>query len=112
MSAEYIPSRGDIVKLDIGTEDAGQAEKQKRNMLVVSQKAYNEKTGFALFCPVKNKSKGYPFEVAIPEDSKVKGIILADQVKSLNWKTRNAEFICKLQNEKMSDVIARLSTLI
>lgn len=112
MSAEYIPSRGDIVKLDIGTEETGQAEKPKRNMLVISPKSYNEKTGLALFCPVKNKSKGYPFEVVIPEDSKVKGIILSDQVKSLNWKSRNAEFICKLQDEKISDVIARLSTLI
>jgi mRNA interferase MazF len=112
MSTEFIPSRGDIVRLDAGTENAEQQEKQKRNMLVVSLKSYNEKTGLALFCPVKNKSKGYPFEVAIPEDSKVTGIIVADQVKSLNWKNRNAEFVCRLQDEKITEVLSKLNTLL
>jgi len=112
MSTEYTPARGDIVKLDVAPDESGLPEKQKRNMLVISPKAYNEKTGLALFCPVKNKAKGYPFEVEIPEDSKVKGIILSDQLKSLNWKNRNAEFVCKLQDEKIADVISRLSTLI
>ncbi|MBI5402856.1 MAG: type II toxin-antitoxin system PemK/MazF family toxin [Ignavibacteriae bacterium] len=111
MSTDYIPSRGDIVRLDTGTENPLQQDRLKRNMLVVSPKAYNEKTGFALFCPVKNKSKGYPFEVTIPEDSKAKGFILSDQVKSLNWKNRNTEFICRLQEEKLNDVIAKLRTL-
>jgi mRNA interferase MazF len=112
MSSEYIPGKGDIVRLQIGFEEPGEQEKQKRSMLVISPKAYNEKTGFALFCPVKNKTRNYPFEVVIPEDSKVKGIILADQVKSLNWEKRNAEFICKLQEEKLTEVISKLSTLI
>jgi mRNA interferase MazF len=112
MSIEYVPGRGDIIRLDIGLDETEQQEKQKRNMLVISPKAYNEKTGFALFCPVKNKTKNYPFEVMIPEDSKIKGIILADQVKSLNWKNRNSEFICRLQEEKLNEVISKLSTLI
>ena len=109
---DYIPCRGDIVTLVVAPEESGQPEKQKRNMLVISPKAYNEKTGSALFCPIKNKTRNYPFEVVIPEDSKVKGIILADQVKSLNWKMRNAEFVCKLQDEKFSEVISKLNTLI
>jgi mRNA interferase MazF len=112
MSIDYIPGKGDIVRLEIGSEEPGETEKQKRSMLVISPKAYNEKTGLALFCPVKNKTRNYPFEVVIPEDSKAKGIILTDQVKSLNWKNRNAEFLCKLQEEKFNDVISKLSTLI
>lgn len=112
MSTIYIPSRGDLVRLDAGPENSEQQEKQKRIMLVVSPKAYNEKTGLALFCPVKNKSKGYPFEVTIPEDSKVSGIIVADQAKSLNWKNRNAEFLCRLQDEKITEVLSKLSTLL
>ena len=109
---DYVPCRGDLVTLDVAPEESGQSEKQKRNMLVISPKAYNEKTGLAIFCPVKNKTKNYPFEVIIPEDSKVKGIILVDQVKSLNWKLRNAEFICKLKDEKFGEVISKLSTII
>lgn len=112
MSGDYIPGKGDIVRLETGSEETGGTEKQKRSMLVISPKAYNEKTGFALLCPVKNKTRNYPFEVVIPEDSNIKGIILADQVKSLNWKNRNAEFQCKLQEEKFSEVISKLSTLI
>jgi len=111
MNSDYIPCKGDIVKLDSASGEDGLLERPRRNMLVLSPKSYNEKTGLALFCPIKNKTKGYPFEVIIPEDSKVKGVILADQVKSLSWKNRNAEFICKLQDEKFGEVTARLSTL-
>ncbi|MCX6163977.1 MAG: type II toxin-antitoxin system PemK/MazF family toxin, partial [Ignavibacteriae bacterium] len=73
---------------------------------------YNGKTGFAIICPIKGKVKDYPFEVVIPEDSKIKGVILADQIKSLNWKIRNAEFICKLTDGKFSEVISKLLTLL
>jgi mRNA interferase MazF len=109
MSSNYIPERGDIVRLDLENID-GQPE--RKQALVISPVEYNKKTGLALFCPVKLKVKGYPFEVEIPEDLKAKGIILADQVKSLNWKIRNAELICKLPEDKISDVISKLSTLI
>jgi mRNA interferase MazF len=112
MSSNYIPDRGDIIKLDIELSEPGKTQSEKRNALVISPKIYNEKTGLALFCPIKNKSKGYPFEVLIPEDSKIKGIILSDQLKSLNWKARNAEYICKLSTEKFSEVISKLRTLI
>jgi mRNA interferase MazF len=112
MSSNYIPDRGDIIKLDIELSEPGKAQAEKRNALVISPKAYNEKTGLAIFCPIKNKSKGYPFEVLIPENSKIKGIILSDQLKSLNWKARNAEYICKLSAEKFPEVISKLKTLI
>lgn len=111
MNPDYIPCKGDIVKLDSASEENGLSGRPKKNLLVLTPKSYNEKTGLALFCPVKNKSKGYPFEVIIPEDSKIKGVILADQVKSLNWNIRNAEFVCKLKDEKFAEVVARLSSL-
>ena len=72
-----------------GHEQAG-----RRPALVVSPSAYNEKIGLALLCPITNQVKGYPFEVALPKGTGVSGVILADQIKSLDWKSRNAEFNC------------------
>jgi mRNA interferase MazF len=112
MSSNYIPDRGDIVRVDTGVIDSDKEQSEKREALVISPKAYNEKVGLALFCPIKNKVKGYPFEVLIPEDSKIKGVVLSDQLKSLNWKNRNSEYVCKLSGEVFSEVISKLNTLI
>ena len=112
MSSNYIPKRGDIVWLVFETGDLSPEQAERKQALVISPVEYNKKTGMALFCPVKLKVKGYPFEVVIPDDLKTKGIILADQVKNLNWKIRNAEYICTLPDEKFSEVISKLSTLI
>jgi mRNA interferase MazF len=60
---------------------------------------------------VTSQVKGYPFEVAIPTGFKLSGVILADQVKSLDWRVRNAEFICKLRPETMSEITGKLATL-
>lgn len=112
MSSNYIPSKGDIVWLDLENIETDREQSGKRQALVISSAEYNRKTGLALFCPVKTKVKGYPFEVVIPDNLKTEGVILADQVKSLNWKIRNAEYICKLPDEKISETISKLITLI
>lgn len=112
MSTNYIPDRGDIVWLDLSLDESAPEQKERKPVLVISPKTYNGKTGLAIICPVKGKVKDYPFEVIIPEDSKIKGVVLADQVKSLNWKNRNAEFICKLDDGKFSEVVSKLLTLL
>jgi mRNA interferase MazF len=112
MSLNYIPERGDIVWLDLSSDESVQEPGERKSVLVISPKTYNGKTGLAIICPIKGKVKDYPFEVIIPEDSKIKGVILADQVKSLNWKTRNAEFICKLADGKFSEVVSKSLTLL
>jgi len=112
MKLNYVPNKGDLVQIDVLNSDSSQIQMEKKNALVISPKSYNEKTGLALFCPIKNKTKGYPFEVLIPDESKIKGIILADQLKSMNWKMRNAEFICKLPDDKINEVISKISALI
>lgn len=107
----YIPDSGDIVWLTFDPQ-AGHEQAGRRPALVLSPKAYNGKVGLALLCPVTNQVKGYPFEVLIPEGLQVKGAILSDQVKSLDWRARKAEFSCKLSVEKLNEVIKKLSTLI
>lgn len=107
----YIPDSGDIVWIMFNPQ-AGHEQAGHRPALVLSPKAYNGKVSLALLCPITSQIKGYPFEVLIPEGLEVKGVILSDQVKSLDWKARKAEFACKLPSEKYSEVVKKLNTLI
>ena len=106
----YIPDRGDIVWLDF-TPQAGYEQQGKRPAVVISPQAYNKKTRLALFCPITSKEKGYPFEVKI-ETGKINGVVLSDQIKSLDWQQRGAEFIVKATEEEMSEIIRKLNVLI
>lgn len=73
---------------------------------------YNDKTQLALMCPITKQKKGYPFEVDIPEGLPVAGVILSDQIKSLDWWQRHAEYACTLPNEVVGDVHAKLLALL
>lgn len=112
MSADYIPERGDIIRFDVNPGDENSGQPERKSAMIISPKAYNEKTGLALICPVKSKARNYPFEVLIPAGSKIEGIILSDQIKSMNWKTRNAELVFKVTPGTLSEVISRINTLI
>jgi len=107
----YVPVRGDIVWINFNPQ-SGHEQKGRRPALVLSPEDYNKKVGLAIFCPVTNQVKGYPFEVLIPEKMKVLGVILADQVKSLDWKTRNTELICRIPEEVTKIVLERIYTLL
>ena len=110
-STEYVPQRGDAVWINfnprVGHEQAGH-----RPAVVVSPGAYNSKTHLAILCPITSQVKGYPFEVAIPTGLDVTGVILADQVKSMDWQARNAALICPLPTEIVDAVLQRLETLL
>lgn len=68
--------------------------------------------GLAIFCPATSLKKGYPFELQLPDSLEITGVILSDQVKSFDWKARNAQFICKLPGEFLDEVTGKLQTLI
>lgn len=107
----YIPERGDAVWLDfnpqLGHEQAGRCP-----ALVLSPLTYNQQVRLALFCLITSQVKGYPFEVVIPQNSNVSGVILTDQVKSLDWQKRKAGFITKLPDEVVQEVMKKLRTLL
>jgi mRNA interferase MazF len=107
----YIPERGNIVWLTF-TPQAVHEQAVRRPALVLSPSAYNGKVGLAIFCPITSQIKGYPFEVAVPQGLTVDGAILSDQVKSLDWRVRKAEFICKLPDSTLTAVMKRLGTLV
>ena len=91
---------------------AGREQAGRRPALVVSSGAYNGKVGLALLCPITNRAKGYPFEVAIPSGLRVTGVILADQIKNLDWRKRNASVIAALPAETVDAVLERVLLLL
>ncbi len=111
MPARYTPGRGDVVWISLNPQ-AGHEQAGRRPALVVSPASYNGKVGLAVFCPITSQIKGYPFEVAIPAGLKVSGVVLSDQVKSLDWRAREAEFMCKLPKRTTLEVLQKLGTVI
>lgn len=108
--SRYIPGEGDLVWLEFDPQ-AGHEQAGHRPAVVLSRKAYNRKTGLALFCPVTTRIKGYPFEVIVTGE-KIQGAVLSDQVKCLDWKARRAKFIERLPDDALHEVLAKLSSLL
>jgi mRNA interferase MazF len=109
--AKYTPERGDIVWLNF-TPQSGHEQAGRRPAIVISPAAYNKKVGLALFCPITSQIKGYPFEVALPKNSKISGVILADQIENLDWKAREVRLIDKLSDEATKKVLNNVRLLI
>lgn len=106
----YIPERGDAVWLNFDPQ-TGHEQAGRRPAVVISPTNYNQKVGLALFCPITNQAKGYPFEVLIPKNKKITGVILSDQPKSLDWRARDVEFIAKLPDSVIEEVLKKLKIL-
>jgi mRNA interferase MazF len=104
--ADYVPQRGDLIWLTLNPQ-AG-----RRPAVALSHGSYNGLVGLAILCPVTSQAKGYPFEVALPEGLPVCGVILVDQMKSLDWRVRQAEYIGGLPADTMDDVMTRLAALL
>jgi mRNA interferase MazF len=108
---QYVPEQGDVVWLDfdpqVGHEQAG-----RRPAVVVSIATYNGTTGLALMCPVTNQSKGYPYEVALPANAPATGVILADQMKSLDWRARRATYMGVVGAEVVDEIFDRVANIV
>lgn len=80
--------------------------------MVLSPLSYNAKVGLALLCPITSQVKGYPFEVSIPDGLPVAGAVLADQLKSLDWRARDATFVCTLPTTVTREVLQKVGLLL
>ena len=107
----FVPDRGDAVWLTFDPR-LGHVQAGRRRALVLSPAGYNRKVGLALFCPITSQGKGYPFEVGVPSGLEVGGVILADQVKNLDWRARRASLIAKLPAPIVAEVLAKLGALL
>ncbi len=109
--SEYVPDRGDVIWISLNPQ-AGHEQAGRRPALVLSPVAYSGRVGLALLCPITNQAKGYPFEVRIPSGQAVIGVVLADQVKSLDWRARHADFLITLPEAVVTEVLQKLQTLL
>jgi len=107
---DYIPKQKDIVWINFNPAK-GHEQKGKRPALVVSNSDYNKKVGLFLVCPITKNKKGYPFEVEVEGES-VEGVVLSDQIKCLDWKSRGVSFAQKTKENTFKEVKENLSLLI
>ncbi len=105
------PERGDLVWIDFDPQ-SGREQAGRRLALILTPSAYNRLVGLAVFCPVTTQAKGYPFETPLPPGLPVQGVVLADHVRSLDWRTRRAEFICVAPAEVVEHVTAKVQALL
>lgn len=110
MVRRYVPDRGDVVWLNF-TPRAGHEQAGHRPALVLSPASYNGKTGLMLCCPVTSQVKGYPFEVPLDVGG-IHGVVLSDQVKSLDWKARQAKRKGAVPKAVMDQTLARIRVLL
>ncbi len=109
MPRRYVPDAGDIVWLNF-TPQTGHEQAGHRPALVVSPASYNDKTSLAVCCPLTTQIKNYPFEVLI--GGSPPSVVLADQVKSLDWRIRNARQKGRVTPEQLAEVRAKVRALI
>ena len=107
----YVPDRGHVVWLAFSPQ-AGHEQAGHRPALVLSPQSYNDRTGLALFCPITSRVKGYPFEVALPPENDVTGVVLSDQIRSLDWRARQARFATTAPPQVVSEVREKLAALL
>lgn len=108
---EYTPHRGDLVWIELDPTRGSEIQKT-RPAVVISPYSYNKIVGLALMCPITSKQKGYPFEVSLNSKQKVKGVILADQVRSMDWRVRKAKLVERLPADIIKEVIDKVSALL
>ena len=107
----YVPDAGDIVWLTFSPQ-AGHEQAGRRPALILSPRGYNGKTSLALLCPITSRVKGYPFEVPLPPGDAVTGVVLADQVKSMDWRARGTRFEAQAPSQVMAEVLEKLAVLL
>jgi mRNA interferase MazF len=107
----YAPERGDVVWISFAAQQ-GDGQASRRLGVVLSPQAYNSRVGLAVLCPISLHVKAYPFEVPIPPGLAVEGVILADQVQSLDWRARRAEHVCSLPAAIIEEALGKLGALL
>jgi mRNA interferase MazF len=109
MARSYVPDAGDIVRISFSPE-AGHEQAGHRPAVVLSPAAYNAKTSLMVCCPMTTHIKSYPFEVVVAGESP--SAVLADQVKSLDWRKRRAKRKGTISTSELEEVRAKIRALI
>jgi mRNA interferase MazF len=108
--ARYIPKRGDFVALTFDPQ-SGHEQKGRRPALVISNRLFNQHTGLALVCPITNTKRKIPFHVSVSEKSNLTGFIMVEQIKSVDYRSREVSFIEHASAETLNEVLAILDAI-
>ena len=106
----FVPDRGDILTVNL-SPTVGHEQRGVRPVFVVTPKFYNAKVGMVVICPITKHAKGYSFEVNL-EESGVEGVVLSDQVRTIDFRTREAKFMTRVGEETVCRVLKNLNKLI
>lgn len=107
----YFPKQGDFILLNFDPQ-AGHEQMGTRPALVVSQDQFNRKMGFVFVCPISNTTRKNPFYVSIPSGQAVTGVIMTDQLRSLDYRARKASFIAKCSSDLLEEVLRRIKPIL
>src|SRR4030042_3207841 len=107
----YVPKKGDFIAVTFDPQ-SGHEQNGRRPALVVSNSLFNEQTGLAMVCPLTTTDRSYPFHVGITENTRVKGFVMVEQVKSIDYRARWARLIGKASDELLDEVLSILDACI
>lgn len=107
----YIPQKGDFIILTFDPQ-SGHEQKGRRPAIVVSNYLFNKHTGFAIVCPLTNTFRNIPFHVEIPTHSSLSGHIMVEQIKSVDYISRQAQFVEKAEMDVINEVLAILDACV
>lgn len=108
---KYIPRKGDLITLSFDPQ-AGHEQQGRRPALVISNYLFNKHTGLAIACPITNTNRQIPFHLPLPPAAKLKGFVMVEQVKSIDYDARKAKFVEKAPDQLVEDVISVIDVCI
>ena len=108
MVRRYEPKQGDIVYISLEGQ-SGHKQSGRRPALIVSNNDFNEKVNMALFCPISNTDRAFPLHVALTGQSSITGFVFCEHLKSLDYESRNVQFVEKVQADTLHEVLHILS---
>ena len=109
--ADYVPKKGELISLTFDPQ-SGHEQRGRRPALVVSNDLFNKHTGFCIACPITNTRREFPFHVAIPEGARVTGVVMVEQVKSIDFRARKAKHLGHAPTGTLDEVLAILDACI
>jgi mRNA interferase MazF len=107
----FVPRKGDFISVTFDPQ-SGHEQKGRRPALVVSNTLFNEQTGLAIVCPLTTSHRGYPFHVAVVGNPDIKGFVMVEQVKSIDYRARQAKSVGKASEDLLDEVLSILDACI
>ena len=111
MVKRYIPKQSDVVYLDFNSTK-GHEQTGFRPAVIISNDIFNEHTKMAMVCPITSNNKDYPTHYCLEDTKNIKGSVLCEHIKSVDYDDRNVRFVEKLSDNDFISIITLLNACI